>query len=136
MVKFNKEMKEKRRLLILQKLSEKKTIADISKELNCGASTVFRIKKSYANYLIKLDYNKPKNNERLKRKYDSWKRKEKEANINESELTMKEKNQIVSLYIPKRIEEKEDNETEDESEKPEEHIEAFLRKYMEMKKKQ
>ena len=52
------------------------------------------------------------------------------------ELTMKEKNQIVSLYIPKRIEEKEDDETEDESEKPEEQIKAFFRKHMEMKKKQ
>ena len=48
---------------------------------------------------------------------------------------MKQKNQIVSLYIPKRIEEKEDDETEDESEKPEERIEAFLRKQLEMKKK-
>ena len=51
------------------------------------------------------------------------------------ELTMKEKNQIVSLYIPKRIEEKEDDETEDESEKPGELIEAFIRKQKEMKKK-
>ena len=103
MVKFNKEMREKRRLLILQKLSEKKTIADISEELNCGVSTVFRIKKSYANYLIKLDYNKPKNNERLKRKYDSWKRKEKEANINESYFygfSLKEKKRIRKSSIP------------------------------------
>ena len=49
---------------------------------------------------------------------------------------MKEKNQIVSLYIPKKIEEKEDDETEDESEKPEEQIKAFFRKPMKMKKKQ
>ena len=83
MVKLNKESREKRRLLILQKLSEKKTITEISKELNCGASTVFRIKKSYENYLATLNYNKDKNNERLRRKNDSWKRKEKEINPNE-----------------------------------------------------
>ena len=81
MIKLNKESREKRRLLILQKLSEKKTIAEISKEFNCGTSTVFRIKKSYENYLATLNYNKDKNNERLRRKNDSWKRKEKKINV-------------------------------------------------------
>ena len=61
MVKLNKESREKRRFLILQMLSEKKTIAEISKELNCGASTVFRTKKSYENFLTKLNYYKEKN---------------------------------------------------------------------------
>ena len=83
MAKLNKESREKRRLLILQKLSEKKTIKDISKELNCGASTVFRIKKSYANYLVNLNYNREKKNGRLRRKNESWKTKEKVKDPNE-----------------------------------------------------
>ena len=45
MVKLSKESREKRRFLILQMLSEK-TIAEISKEIDCETSTVFRTKKS------------------------------------------------------------------------------------------
>ena len=103
MVKLNKESREKRRFLILQMLSEKKTIAEISKELNCGASTVFRTKKSYENFLTKLNYNKEKNNERLRRMNSTWKRKEKEANPNElyfNGFSLKEKKRTRKSSIP------------------------------------
>ena len=103
MVKLNKESREKRRFLILQMLSEKKTIAEISKELNCGASTVFRTKKSYENFLTKLNYNKEKNSERLRRMNSTWKRKEKEANPNElyfNGFSLKEKKRTRKSSIP------------------------------------
>jgi len=76
MAKLNKENREKRRLLILERLKQKKTISSISKELNCGASTVFRIKRSYKNYMARLNYNTIKHNERLEKKSEIWKRKE------------------------------------------------------------
>ena len=79
MVKLNKADREKRRLLILERLLQKKTISSIANELCCGLSTVFRLKKSYQNYLEGLNYDKIKHNERLEKKKDTWKRNDEEA---------------------------------------------------------
>ena len=46
---------------------------------------------------------------------------------------MKQKNQIISLDIPKMIDE--DDETDDESKEPNEFVEAIFRKHAEIKKK-
>ena len=55
-------------------MQKKKSIFQISKEIGCGSATVARLKKSYENYLLKINYNKAKNKERFKRDVDNWER--------------------------------------------------------------
>lgn len=102
MVKLNKEDREKRRMLILERLSQKKTILSISKELKCGASTVFRIKKAYQNYLAKLNYNTVKHNERLEKTFTTWKRNRTEStkDIYFNGFSLKEKRRKRKSTIP------------------------------------
>ena len=79
MVKLKRKEEKKRRFIILQELAKKKSIFQISKEIGCGSATVARLKKAYENYLLKINYNKAKNKERLKRYDDStWERKKNE----------------------------------------------------------
>ena len=49
------------------------------------------------------------------------------------QLTIDQKSKIVGLNIPKIVDE--DDETEDESKEPEEHLEAIFKKQLEVKKK-
>ena len=69
MVKLKRKEEEKRRFIILQELSKKKSILQISKEI--VAMYIERLKKSYENYLLKINYNKAKNKEILNREDDT-----------------------------------------------------------------
>ena len=53
---------------------QKKSILQISKEIGRGSTTVARLKKSYENYQLKINYNKAKNKIRLNREDDTWER--------------------------------------------------------------
>lgn len=83
MVKLKRKEEEKRRFIILQELAKNKRIFQISKEIGCGSTTVARIKKSYENYLLKINYNKAKNKERLDRDGSDWKRQKNEETFKE-----------------------------------------------------
>ena len=81
MVKLKRKEEEKKRFIILQELEKKKSIFQISNEIGCGSATVARIKKSYENYLLKINYNKAKNKERLDRDDANWKREKKKNHL-------------------------------------------------------
>ena len=81
MVKLKRKEEEKKRFIILQELEKKKSIFQISNEIGCGSATVARVKKSYENYLLKINYNKAKNKERLDRDDANWKREKKEESF-------------------------------------------------------
>ena len=116
MVKLKKKDEEKRRFLILQELDKKKTIFQIAKEIGCGTATVARIKKSYQNYMLELNYNKIKNTERLYKSNDDWNREKTKVISNQyfngfplNEKTRKRKISIpykIRLYIYKKCKDK------------------------------